>query len=175
MKRSRAYHISFYTSLRYSLFSFLSLSRLSKSISLKMNFSVPSDLTDYLADIDRFITSKIAPLQAAHDNERFFDHRREHSRTDWDNGGLPRDEWEELLAKARNLADEAGFYRFCLPEEFGGRNGSNLWMATIRMHLARKGLGLFNDLQNEHSIVGNFPDVLMVREFGTQGMTSHPK
>lgn len=40
-------------------------------------------------------------------------------------------------------------------------------MAVIRMHLARKGLGLFNDLQNEHSIVGNFPDILMVREFGT--------
>ena len=32
-------------------------------------------------------------------------------------------------------------------------------LAVIRMHLARKGLGLFNDLQNEHSIVGNFPDM----------------
>jgi hypothetical protein len=32
-------------------------------------------------------------------------------------------------------------------------------MAVIRMHLAKKGLGLFNDLQNEHSIVGNFPDM----------------
>lgn len=40
-------------------------------------------------------------------------------------------------------------------------------MAVIRMHLAKTGLGLFNDLQNEHSVVGNFPDVLMVREFGT--------
>jgi len=36
------------------------------------------------------------------------------------------------------------------------------------MHLAKKGLGLFNDLQNEHSIVGNFPDILMVKEFGTE-------
>lgn len=41
-------------------------------------------------------------------------------------------------------------------------------MAVIRIHLATKGLGLFNDLQNEHSVVGNFPDVLMVREFGSQ-------
>jgi acyl-CoA dehydrogenase len=32
-------------------------------------------------------------------------------------------------------------------------------MAAIRMHLTKKGLGLFNDLQNEHSIVGNFPDM----------------
>ena len=91
------------------------------------------------------------------------------ARTDWDNQGLPRDDWEDLLGQARKLADQAGFYRFCLPKEFGGQNGGNLWMAVIRMHLAKKGLGLFNDLQNEHSIVGNFPDVLMVKEFGTEG------
>lgn len=35
-------------------------------------------------------------------------------------------------------------------------------MAVIREHLAAKGLGLFNDLQNEHSVCGNFPDVIMV-------------
>lgn len=132
-----------------------------------MSFALPQDLVTYLSQIDTFIASKIAPLQASNDNERFFDHRREHARTDWDNKGLPRDDWEDLLAEARKLADKAGFYRFCLPEEYGGKNGGNLWMAVIRMHLASKGLGLFNDLQNEHSIVGNFPDVLMVREFGT--------
>jgi acyl-CoA dehydrogenase len=134
-----------------------------------MGFSLPTDLVSYLSDIDNFIAQKIAPLQASNDNIRFFDHRREYARTDWDNQGLPRDDWEDLLAQARTLADEAGFYRFCLPEEFGGKNGGNLWMAVIRMHLAKKGLGLFNDLQNEHSIVGNFPDILMIKEFGTQG------
>ena len=30
------------------------------------------------------------------------------------------------------------------------------------------GVSLANDLQNEHSIVGNFPDVLMIHHFGTQ-------
>jgi acyl-CoA dehydrogenase len=135
-----------------------------------MSFSLPSDLTCYLSEIDKFIDTTIAPLQASNDNKRFFDHRREHARTDWDNQGLPRDDWEALLAQARKLADDAGFYRFCLPEEFGGKNGGNLWMAVIRMHLAKKGLGLFNDLQNDHSIVGNFPDILMVKEFGTEGM-----
>ena len=30
-------------------------------------------------------------------------------------------------------------------------------MAVIREHFAAKGLGLHNDLQNEHSIVGNLP------------------
>ena len=46
--------------------------------------------------------------------------------------------------------------------------GSNLWMAVIREHLAAKGLGLFNDLQNEHSVVGNFPDVVMVLNYGNE-------
>ena len=38
-------------------------------------------------------------------------------------------------------------------------------MAVIRQHLAAKGLGLHNDLQNEHSIVANFPQILMLRDF----------
>jgi acyl-CoA dehydrogenase len=41
-------------------------------------------------------------------------------------------------------------------------------MAAIREHLAAKGLGLHNDLQNEHSIVGNNPFVLMFRNFATE-------
>ncbi len=40
-------------------------------------------------------------------------------------------------------------------------------MAVIRWHLARKGLGLFNDLQNEASIVGNLVFPLMFRDFAT--------
>jgi acyl-CoA dehydrogenase len=71
------------------------------------------------------------------------------------------------LGEARLRADRAGHYRFALPTEYGGRDGSNLWMAVIREHLAAKGLGLHNDLQNEHSIVGNHPVVLIMRDFGT--------
>ena len=41
-------------------------------------------------------------------------------------------------------------------------------MAVIREHLAARGLGLFNDLQNEHSVVGNFPDILMLNTWGNQ-------
>ena len=132
-----------------------------------MDFNLPPDLVDYLARLDAFIDAKIKPLQARDDNERFFDHRREWARTDFDNGGLPRPEWEDLLEQAKMLADEAGFYRFSLPTEFGGDGGGNLWMAVIREHLAAKGLGLFNDLQNEHSVVGNFPLIVMLRDFGT--------
>ena len=133
-----------------------------------MDFNLPQDLTAYLAELDAFIDAEIKPLQAQDDNERFFDHRREHSRTDWDNQGLPRREWEELLREARRRADTAGHLRFALPKEYGGKDGSNLWMAVIRDHFASAGLGLHNDLQNEHSIVANFPQVLMFRDFGTK-------
>ena len=138
-----------------------------------MNFDVPPALTAYLSRLDAFIARDITPLQNENDNNRFFDHRREHARTDWDRGGLPRDDWEDLLAEATRRADKAGFWRFSLPREYGGENeasgrGSNLWMAVIREHLASKGLGLFNDLQNEHSVVGNFPDVVMVQHFGSE-------
>ncbi|MBB6096332.1 acyl-CoA dehydrogenase [Povalibacter uvarum] len=132
-----------------------------------MDFDLPADLVDYLGKLDDFIEREIEPLQRANDNERFFDHRREWARTDWDRGGLPRTEWEALLHEARARADRAGFFRYALPEEYGGAGGSNLWMAVIREHLAARGLGLHNDLQNEHSIVGNFPVVIMLRDFGS--------
>jgi len=133
-----------------------------------MIFEIPQEIENYLLELDKFIEKKIKPLEEADDNIRFFDHRREHARTDWDNHGLPRKDWEDLLGKARKLADEAGHYRFQLPEEFGGKNGSNLAMARIREHFAAKGLGLHNDLQNEHSIVGNLVQPLMLRDFGTE-------
>ena len=132
-----------------------------------MNFDLPPELSAYLGELDDFIARDIAPLQAQDDNERFFDHRREWARTDFDNGGLPRPEWEALLGQARQRADRAGHLRFALPAEFGGKDGSNLAMAVIREHLAAKGLGLHNDLQNEHSIVANNPFVLILRDFGT--------
>src|SRR5207249_1410560 len=81
--------------------------------------------------------------------------------------GVPRGEWEELLREMRRRADAAGWLRYALPAEFGGRDGTNLDMAVIREHLAHRGLGLHNDLQNESSVVGNFPMVFMFRDFGT--------
>ncbi len=132
-----------------------------------MDFSLPPELAAYLDELDAFIEAKIKPLENQDDNIRFFDHRREYERTDWDAGGLPKKEWEELLAKARKLADEAGHLRYAWPKEMGGQAGTNLDMAVIREHLAAKGLGLHNDLQNEHSIVGNNPFILMFKEFAT--------
>jgi acyl-CoA dehydrogenase len=132
-----------------------------------MDFDIPADIQATLDGLDAFIEAEILPLQHADDNMRFFDHRREWARTDFDNDGVPRAEWEALLAEMRRRADAAGWLRWALPAEFGGHDASNLEMAIIREHLARRGLGLHNDLQNESSIVGNFPTVLMMRDFGT--------
>ena len=133
-----------------------------------MDFDIPADIAAYLNELDAFIEREIRPLERENDNIRFFDHRREHARTDWENDGQPRHEWEALLAEMRRRADKAGHLRFALPKELGGKEGSNLAMAIIREHLAHKGLGLHNDLQNESSIVGNFPVALLLHRFGTQ-------
>ena len=60
-------------------------------------FDIPQSIEDYLVVLDEFIEREIKPLEARDDNIRFFDHRREHARTDWDRDGLPREEWEALL------------------------------------------------------------------------------
>jgi alkylation response protein AidB-like acyl-CoA dehydrogenase len=133
-----------------------------------MDFAIPQELEDYYAELVRFIEAEIEPLVAADDNIRFFDHRREDARTDWEREGLPNHDWEKLLGKARRAADAAGHWRYSAPKKYGGKDGSNLGMAVIRERFARRGLGLHNDLQNEHSIVGNFPFVAMFETFGTE-------
>ena len=132
-----------------------------------MDFDLPKDLADYLVELDEFIEREIKPIENADDNIRFFDHRREHARTDWDNQGLPRPEWEALLHRVKRIADKAGHYRYPFPKEYGGKEGGNLGMAVIRDHLAAKGLGLHCDLQNEHSIVGNNVGLLLMIRYGT--------
>ena len=130
-----------------------------------MDFALPEHLPGLLVEMDEFIESEIKPLER--ENIQYFDQRREHARTDWDNGGIPRREWEDLLGEMRRRADAAGWLRYGLPSQFGGRDGTNIDMAVIREHLAHKGLGLHNDLQDESSIVGNFPQVIMMDRFGT--------
>jgi len=133
-----------------------------------MDFDLPAEIVDYLAELDGFIETIIRPLENEDDNIRFFDHRREDARTDWERGGLPNEEWESLLRKMRQLADDAGHYRYAFPKEYGGKDGTNLGMAVIREHLARKGLGLHNDLQNESSIVGNNVGLMLMLAYGTE-------
>ena len=129
---------------------------------------IPEELQQLLGQLDDFIESEVRPLEESNDNIRFFDHRREDARTDWERGGLPNDEWEDLLHQTKRVADAAGFYRYPFPAEYGGSDGTIYGMAVIREHLARRGLGLHNDLQNEHSIVGNNVGLLLMINYGTE-------
>ena len=65
-----------------------------------MDFAIPTDLQAYLDELDAFIAAEIKPLEHADDNIRFFDHRREWARTNFEEGGLPREEWEALDRKS---------------------------------------------------------------------------
>ena len=131
-----------------------------------MDFTLPEHLPGVLAEMDAFIEAEIKPLER--ENVQYFDRRREFARTDLDNGGVPARDWEDLLDEMRRRADKAGWLRYGLPSQFGGRDGTNIDMAVIREHLAHRGLGLHNDLQDESSIVGNFPQVIMMDRFGTE-------
>ena len=85
-----------------------------------MNFDLPEGLQEYLDELDQFIENEILPLQMENDNNRFFDHRREDARTNWEEGGRPSEDWEALLAEAKRRADAAGHYRYAFPKEYGG-------------------------------------------------------
>ena len=130
-----------------------------------MDYQFPPEIVAKLTELDAFIEAEIKPLER--ENMQFFDHRREHARTDWENDGFPRAEWHALIAEMERRADRAGHLRYGLPRECGGQAASNLAIAAIREHLAAKGLGLHNDLQDESSIVGNFPIVPVLNAYGT--------
>ena len=132
-----------------------------------MDFEIPAETRQRIADLDSFIEREVRPLEEEDDNIRFFDHRREASRTLFEEDGIPNPEWEELLGEVRRRADAAGWWRLALPTEIGGSEASNLEIALIREHLTGMGLGLHNDLQNEFSVVANMMTVELMHEFGT--------
>lgn len=131
-----------------------------------MEWSIPEYLTDLLDKIDAFIERELVPLQEA--NPDLFDHRREFTRTDVERGGIPTVRWREMLAEARRRSIAAGFYKYPFPSELGGSNGSNLAMAIIREHLAKRGPGLHAELSHEASVVANEPLALVLHEYGTE-------
>lgn len=135
-----------------------------------LQLELPSGLSNYLLELDAFIENEIKPLEQENDNIRFFDHRRENSRTNWNNQGLPSEDWLRLLAEATRRSDRAGHFRYVLPHKYGGKEGSNLEMAVIREHLNAKGIGLHNDASAEHSIVANAQLLTgqLLIEFGTE-------
>jgi acyl-CoA dehydrogenase len=127
--------------------------------------TIPDDVQQLLSNIDEFIDRELKPIEAA--NPDLFDHRREFTRTDVERGGIPTMRWREVLAQARRLSIEAGFYKYPFPAALGGNDGTNLAMAVIREHLAMRGPGLHAELSHEASVVANEPLALVLHEYGT--------
>src|SRR5918993_2427014 len=107
-----------------------------------MDFDIPADIQATLDALDAFIEEEIAPLQAQDDNERFFDHRREYARTDFEHDGVPRAEWEDLLREMRRRADAAGWLRLALPADFGTEAQKAEWMPGFLDGYRRLAFGL---------------------------------
>jgi acyl-CoA dehydrogenase len=128
--------------------------------------TIPADVQQLLDDIDAFIERELKPIEEA--NPEHFDHRREFTRTDVERGGIPTQRWREILAQARRLSIEAGFYKYPFPAALGGQDGSNLAMAIVREHLARRGPGLHAELSHEASVIANEPIALVLHEYGTE-------
>ena len=128
--------------------------------------TIPEDVQQLLDDIDAFIERELKPIEEA--NADHFDHRREFTRTDVERGGIPTKRWREILAQARRLSIEAGLYKYPFPAALGGQDGSNLAMAIVREHLARRGPGLHAELSHEASVIANEPLALVLHEYGTE-------
>src|SRR4051812_49854350 len=102
--------------------------------------------------MDEFIEAEIKPLER--ENIQYFDQRRENARTDWDNDGIPRRGWEDLLGEMRRRADKAGWLRYGLPSQFGGRDGTHIDMAGDPEELAHKRIRPPKNPQGQASVVG---------------------
>ena len=131
-----------------------------------MDFELPKEITAKLAELDAFIEAEIKPLER--ENMQFFDHRRENARTDW----------EQRRASARGMAradrrDGAprrparGICATACPNPAAVRQPPT-WRSRRSASISpAKGLGLHNDLQDESSIVGNFPIIPALADYGT--------
>jgi acyl-CoA dehydrogenase len=127
---------------------------------------LPEGIRNNVAALDEFIDDHLVPLERQDDNIRFFDHRREMARTASDTG-LPSPQWRELITEMQRRSDAAGWLRWTLPVEIGGQDASYLEVAAIREHLALRGIGLHNPLEQEISVVANNPSAILLHAFGS--------
>ena len=126
-----------------------------------MDFTIPAEIQRKLEELDAFIEREIAPARARSTRSTSTTAASSPAptgRTAACRGARGR----SCSARCAGAPTRPGTCATGCPRSSAAQDGSNLAMAVIREHLARKGLGLHNDLQNESSIVGNFPTVIMM-------------
>ena len=124
-----------------------------------MDFSIPADIQALLDECDAFIDDVIKPMEDENDNIRFFDHRREDSRTDWDRDGLPNAEWEALLRRMRT-AGRQGWTPSAITFPSASAavtDRTSPWRSSAST-LRAKGSVCTTTCRTSRSIVGNFAD-----------------
>ena len=131
----------------------------------RMDFDIPADLAAYLDELDEFIEREIRPLERHDDNIRFFDHRREDARTDWDRARPA----EPPVGGTAGRGPAPGRPRPATTgtrsprSTAGGTAPTWAWQSSASIWPARAS-GLHCDLQNEHMIVGNNVGLLLMIE-----------
>ena len=128
-----------------------------------MDFELPPDLVDYLAEFDDFIEREIKPLEQA---------GRQHPLLRPPARGRPhrlgprrpaeRGVGGSCSPRCAARADAAGHYRYSFPKEYGGMDGTNLGMAVIREHLAARASACTTTCRTSTPIVGNILGVLLM-------------
>ena len=130
-----------------------------------MDFTLPEHLPALLARWTPSSRPRSKPLEREH--MQYFDRRREFARTDIDNGGIPRKSGRTcstrcVAAPMRPAGCATGCRRSSAPRRHQPGHGRHPGTP------GPQGPRLHNDLQDESSIVGNFPQVIMMDRFGTE-------
>src|SRR5260370_35086827 len=120
-------------------------------------FEMTDEVRTSERNLEKLVETEIRRLETEGDNARFFDHRREWARTDFENGGVPSAPWRDLLAEMHRRAAGARWPRRLRPGGVRGKDGSQLPLAAVLERIAIIGRGLYNPLAQENSVVAHNP------------------
>ena len=143
-----------------------------------MDCTIPEEITLYLAELDAFIEREIKPLERGerqHPLLRPPPRMGAHRFRQWRPAapGMGGAAGRDAPARRRGRA-------FALRAARGNTAARTAPISRWRSSASTsppRASGLHNDLQNENSIVGNLPTVLMFRDFGTEAQKRavHPR
>ena len=134
-----------------------------------MDFSIPKDVADYLVELDDFIEKVIKPLEK---QERQYSLLRSSPRMGAHrfrtSAGCRATSGKRCWARCAGAPTRPGTIALRCRKNSAARTAPISRWRSFASTWRPRASGLHNDLQNESSVVGNFPTVLMFRDFGTE-------
>ena len=133
-----------------------------------MDFEIEPETCALLEEIDAFIEDEVRPLESRTTTSASSTTAAS-TRAPTSSAAASRSaEWEDLLEEMVARADRAGLWRYALPEELGGRDGSQPGDGDRpRASQPRSGSASTTTRRARVSMIGNFPTVILAHEFGT--------